>query len=117
MSNEKIFYINLGIENENRFDIERFMEFTDNYDVLTSSILNDLQSIKVGGRYTVEGDDARPDNVSFKIYGDVQYWWIIMLYNSLTDVSQIKNAMELIFPDQDALEEFYFSLQSKQGKS
>lgn len=114
MSNDKLFFINLDVKNINRFDIERFMEYTDNYDVLTSSILNDVQSIQSGGRYTVQGDDARPDNISFKIYGNVQYWWIIMLYNSMTDINQIVNGMEIQFPALDSLEEFYFALQSKQ---
>lgn len=112
--NDKLFFINLDIEPENRFDIERFMEFTDNYDVLTSSLLNDINTLPNGGVYTVQGEDGRPDNISYKVYGDVQYWWIIMMYNSLTDISQIITGMDLYYPSLADLEAYYFSLKSKQ---
>jgi len=38
------------------------------------------------GYYRVNSNDIwRPDLISYKIYGDVKYWWILLLYNGIDD--------------------------------
>lgn len=50
---------------------------------------NSLQNFKVNYRpsyYRVsDGDTYRPDLISYKMYGTVKYWWIIMFINKIDD--------------------------------
>lgn len=38
-------------------------------------------------RYTVKQEDIqRPEMISYKLYGTMDYWWILMRYNQIFDV-------------------------------
>ena len=115
MSNQSLFFLNLDRDYSERYELERFMEYTDNYDILTSAILLELRNISPSGRFVVNGQDARPDLVSFEIYGDVQYWWIILLYNEISEIGELITGMELKYPSQSDLEQYYFTLKSRQA--
>lgn len=117
MSNEKMFFLNLNRDFKERYELERYMEYTDNYDILTSAFLLELKNISPSGRYVVNGQDSRPDLVSYEIYKDVQYWWIILLYNELSSISELVTGLELKYPSQSDLEQYYFSLKSRQATS
>ena len=117
MSNETLFFINLDDNSNDRYEMSKFMEYTDNYDILTSAFLLELRDISPSGRFVVSGQDSRPDLVSYEIYGDVQYWWIIMLYNEISTISEIITGMEIRYPSQSDLEQYYFSLKSRQATS
>jgi hypothetical protein len=76
------------------------------------SIREDLfNNITVFDRYIIEGDD-RPDNVAFKLYGDSNLDWIILLSNNIIDVysewplSQI-NFEEYLLEKYGSFEELY----------
>ena len=34
----------------------------------------------------VEEDIMRPDLISYKIYGTIKFWWLIMMFNNIHDV-------------------------------
>lgn len=112
----KEFFINLQEDFSERYAIAKFMEYSDdNFDVLTSNVLNTLKELKTSGEYTVQGWDKRPDMIAYEIYGDVQYWWIITLYNSIQTIDDIKHGMVIKYPSIQDLEDMYFSLKIKQG--
>jgi len=111
----ELFFLNLDREFLERFELERFLNFdVDNYDPLNSAILNELTDLKKSGRFIVQGETSRPDNISHKVYGDVQYWWVIMFYNNITDVNDIVTGLELNYPSLTDLEQYYFKLKSRQ---
>lgn len=114
-----LFHINLLKKSEERYDLSKFMEFIEgeSYDPLTSAFFLEVQNIRLGGIYTIRGEDSRPDLLSYKLYEDTQYWWVIMLYNSFSDISEIRNGEEIRFPAIDDLENFYFSLNLDQKLS
>ena len=113
----KLFYINLKKSVSERFDIGRFMLWCgDNYDPLTSNVLREIKDLKLGGFYTVQGQDGRPDLLADVIYGDTQYWWILMQYNAFLEISDITNGLEVRYPSVGALEDLYFSLKLRQKK-
>lgn len=116
MSENSMFYINLDRDFNTRYDLGKFLHFNiDNYDPLTSSILHEIKSLKLGGKYVVRGEDGRPDLLSYRIYNkNVDYWWIIMAYNGFTKMEHIVNGDEILYPQYQALEAFYFSLNIKQ---
>lgn len=109
------FYINLDNGYETRFDMGKFLEFSnDNYDPLTSNIIENIQSIPQGGLFKVKSEEHRPDQISYRIYDDTQYWWVIMLYNGILDVNDITIGTILKYPDQDELDSYYFTLKQAQ---
>lgn len=110
-----LFYINLDTSSPERYDLGKFLNFeNDGFDPLTSSFLLEIENLKVGGLYTIQGEDGRPDWLSYNIYGDVQYWWIIMLYNSYTSIGDIVNGGEIRYPSISTIEDFYFNLNLEQ---
>ena len=111
----KNFFINLdNLKNTSRFSISKFLEFTDNFDPINSNFLLELSKLKSGGNYTVKGEDARPDLISNEIYGSTEYWWIIMYYNGLVRVDDLKNGSVLAFPKIDDLDELYLTLKARE---
>lgn len=115
MSNDKIFFLNLDLETEQRFDPARFMEFTDSFDPLTSSLWNEVDTLTFQGYFIVQGEEFRPDTISYKLYGNTQYWWILMLYNAILSIDKIKSGVSLRYPTIASLEDFYFRLKSRQS--
>lgn len=84
------------------------------YDPITSALLMELRTIESGGQLTINGQESRPDLVARDIYGDTQYWWIIMAYNSLITVDSLVNGLQIQYPRVDLLEDFYFNLKQRQ---
>ncbi len=108
------FFINLEKDTEKRYDLSKFLEFSDNYDPLTSSFTNNLISLPAGGEYTLQGEDSRPDLLSYHVYGDTQYWWVLLMYNSVIDYSELKTGTKIKYPNITDLESLYFSLKSQE---
>ena len=111
-------FINFDLEPNKRFDLAQFLNYDeDSYEPLNSSILNTLRDLPSGGLYTVRGEEGRPDLISFRLYEDTQYWWIILLYNGKVSVNDIIHSEQIEYPKLSALEDFYFSLKTKQAAS
>ena len=53
-------------------------------------------------------DMQRPDYLSFRVYGESQYWWILCKVNMIDDVwNDMFVGMDIIVPNQKDLMEFY----------
>ena len=103
-----MFYIDNEIQVETRFDPMKFMNFNgDNIDSLDSYLVTNIHKLASVGTFTVTNEEQRPDLVSYKIYNDTQYWWILMLYNKILDISEFKAGMELVYPDKANFETLY----------
>jgi len=111
------FFINPTLQPPKRFDMALFMENTDNLDPLTSEFLRLMPALESSGRYTVLDEDSRPDLLSYRIYGDTQYWWILLLYNQIIDVESLVTGTILLYPSISDLESLYFSLSAKERAS
>lgn len=114
MSNDKQFYIDLDKVVVERFDMGRFMEFTDNSDPLTSAFLDAIPDLPQGGSYEVTTEEGRPELLAFNIYGDTQYWWVLLAYNRKRDYRDFHTGDTIVFPTADAVENAYFTLLSQQ---
>ena len=112
----KNFFINLERDTEKRFDLSKFINYDNGYDPLTSDIISKLPSLKASANYRITDDEFRPDRTSLKVFGDFQYWWLIMIYNSITDVEDYKRGMIIQIPSIDGLENYFFSLSTKQTR-
>lgn len=110
------FFIDLQNDYTERFAMGKFMEFIDdNFDPLTSYMLNTLRELKPKGKLKIEGTSCRPDSISYQVYGDVQYWWILMSYNGWLSVDDIINGNDFSYPDITDLDDLYFTLKLRQG--
>lgn len=47
--------------------------------------------------------EYRPDLVAWDVYGNSQYWWMIMEANGLADLSQLRTGMTLRIPPYDGV--------------
>lgn len=74
------------------------------YDYLYNSLSRFTMSYPVSYYQIVEADVMRPDIISYKVYGVVDYWWIILYVNDiespLTDMTsgtiiQIPNVLDI----------------------
>ena len=106
-----MFYIDLDREYPTRYGFEKFCSLeNDTYDILTSYFIDRMKDLPMVGIYKVSGEERRPDLVSYEIYEDTQYWWILMNYNNLIFVDDISEGTEIGYPSIDDLEDIYFSL-------
>lgn len=111
---DKIFFLNTETEKVSRYDLSKFMRYTDNFDPLTSKFFEDIKKLPIGGQYRVSGNEFRPDRLSMEIYNSFQYWWIIMLFNDLLEVQSVQAGTIIYYPEQEELEDLYFNLKSQE---
>lgn len=103
-----------------RYDISNFIrrtESTSYFDIVDSTFLNDLKSLKGMETYTVKFEANRPDLLSEAIYGSgiTQLWWIVMTVNGLRLPTEIKTNMTVQYPTLDQLESLYFKLSARKS--
>ena len=108
------FFINSKVSSSERFDMSKFMEFTDNFDPLTSNFFRELSKLKTRGTTHVMGEESRADQLSYRIYKDTQYWWIILLFNNIKDPDNLDSGQEIVYPALLEVENILFSLKAKQ---
>jgi hypothetical protein len=98
-----------------RFDLARFVQFREGAcDIQNSVILERLPGLPTVGNYTVTEDAGRPDMVSSAIYGDTQYWWLILYYNSLVLLTDLSPGKVLRFFSLSDLSDLVFELSQDQ---
>ena len=107
-----MFYINLDYESKERYDMGKFMNYDVGYDMLDSYFMSKIKSLRVHGQYAVQSEENRPDVLSYKIYGDTQYWWILLMYNSLLEPDELVAGLVIQYPYLGAIEDLYFELKS-----
>jgi hypothetical protein len=109
-----MFFIDTTVTSKTRFDRRKLVNFTTNvgYDILDSYFVNQLVDLPIAGQYQVFGDESRPDLISYNIYGHVQYWWILMIYNEVWDELEITAGTKWNYPSLADLEDLFFSLRA-----
>lgn len=107
------FFIDTALESPTRFDLAKFMRFENgNFDPLTSRFFVDVKRLSLEGFFVISGEEARPDSISFKVYGDDQYWWVIMIYNDIFNVEQLRSGTSITYPSLQDIEDVFFSMRS-----
>ena len=78
------YYINSDIYSADRYDLSKFLEYDNNsYETINSYFLSEINKLPIAGTFICS--DERPDTLSYKIYGDTQFWWILLSYNGIYD--------------------------------
>lgn len=110
-----MFYINLDIDREKRFDMSKFLSFEESvYSLHDSYLLREIPKLKKRGEFTVTVQETRPWLISYEIYGDVQYWWALMIYNNIVDFTSIDTGDSIDYFTLDDLDALFYDLRRKQ---
>ena len=106
-----MFFINLSVKSDERFDLAKFLSFEDNrFDPLDSFFLREIPKLTSRGQYAVQNEVQRPDLVSFRFYNTTEYWWIIMTFNDLLSVTELTAGKVLDIPSEDDISRLFFRL-------
>lgn len=105
-----MYKLNYDLHPEKRFDMAKFMPFSEGFDVLDSTLIDQLYSMPSAGTYTIRLEPSRPDLLSYNLYGDTQYWWVLMMYNNLQTPDELVLGMDISYFSLGDLETIYFSL-------
>ena len=86
----------------NQLQVFELPDWIDEYglDPLLSPELNSAITILDAQSYKVDQSDAgRPELISFRVYGSVDYYKEVMVYNGITDIREIytKSAFLLLY--------------------
>ena len=57
----------------------------------------------------IRKEENRPDLLSYNIYSDTQYWWVLMWYNSLYKPEDLKVGLTINYPALSAIEQLYMN--------
>ena len=110
-----MFFMNNNIDTDTRYDTIKFINFNkDNIDPLNCFMLLNVSRLPEHGTYIVKNEQSRPDLLSYSIYNDTQYWWLLMLYNDITDIKNLKTGMTIRYFDLSQLEELYMKASLRQ---
>lgn len=103
-----MFYIQSGLETERKFDMIKFFDFDyDNIDSLNNYISLILPKLPVQGTYQITSEIGRPDLISYNIYQDTQYWWLLLLYNNILDINDLQTGATILYPSLSSIEYMY----------
>lgn len=108
-----MFFLDTTYKSDERYDFAKFMKREYNiYDSLTSKFLFEISNLTPNGEYIVIGEEYRPDLLSYRIYGDTMYWWILLDYNNIILVDNLTSGTTVKYPSVADIESVYFSLKS-----
>ncbi|MBQ3421903.1 MAG: hypothetical protein IJH34_09590 [Romboutsia sp.] len=98
-----------------RFESSKFFPFSEagGYDMIRSYFARQLGYIPEVEEDYVGTNEKRVDLISYDSFGSTQYYWIIMMYNGITDINQLTPGQKLKIPSRDALEQLYFTVKSQ----
>ena len=69
--------------NRTKFYNEVLVDETPEIDVLYNNLSRFSPKYRVAHFKVSEVDLQRPDLISYKVYGTVKYWWLVMSYNGI----------------------------------
>lgn len=106
-----MYYIDNETQTTDKYDMAKFIEFADDgvFDCLNSYFLYQIPLLPLIGYYTIRTEENRPDLLSYTLYGDTQYWWIIMHYNNLLKPQDLKSGVIIKYPSLSSIEQLYLS--------
>ena len=117
-----MFFINDYIESEDRYGLQKFLEYTRStkteepiglFNTLNSVFLTELKELPL--QTYVTSKNEHPDLLAYKIYGDTQFSWILMVYNNCFDFTDgtFSTGSQIKYPAPEDLEKILFTLKSR----
>lgn len=105
-----MFYVRTDLNTSNKFDMINFLNFdVDNIDCHGSYMLENIRTLSQVGIMKITAEQYRPDMLSYNLYGITDYWWILMWYNSIVNISDLVSGVEIRYPSQVDIENLYIN--------
>ena len=112
-----LFYFNFDRETGKRYQVSRFMRFERGvYDFSTSYFLQEFMKLSPEGAYTILSVPQRPDVYSRDIYGNTDYWFLLLYYNNVTFLNELELGTSLTYPSISDMENIFFSLKLRSSQ-
>ena len=110
------FYYNY-VETPVRYESSKFFPFSEvgGYDIIRSYFAQQLGYIPEFGDMKIVSEEGRVDLCAVDTLGSTQYFWLLMMYNGITDINQLSTGTILKIPDKNKIEELYFRVKSIGG--
>ena len=110
-----MFYISDILDSEDRYGLSKILEYNEkgDFNTLTSVFIQELRELPFQSYVTSKGE--RPDLVAYKIYGDTQFAWILMIYNNCYDFTDgtFSEGSQIKYPSLADLEKLIFTLKAR----
>lgn len=110
-----MFFISDSVESKDRYGLGKLLEYNNPGDfcTLNSVFLTELRELPLQSYITAK--DERPDLLAYKIYGDTQFAWIIMIYNNCFDFTDgtFAAGSQVKYPSLEDLEKIIFTLKAR----
>lgn len=105
------------VETPVRYESSKFFPFSEvgGFDIIRSYFAQQLGYIPEFGDMEIVTNEGRVDLCAVDTLGETQYFWILMMYNGIIDVNELKTGTMLKIPDKNKLEELYFRVKSIGG--
>ena len=110
-----MFFFDPDVTSEVWYNPRKFVPFLNGcYDLVQSFFVSELKKLAVSGKWQVQADERNPQLISYKLYGDTQYWWVLMIYNDIVlPFDELVPGKMLAYPSLSDLAELFFNLNSK----
>lgn len=101
-----------------RFDVSKFVPFCEmsGFDFLRSYFCSQLGYVPSYSDFEITTEEGRVDLIANSIYEGThnpsQYWWIILMYNGIYNIEDLKTGTKLKAPKLSDLEDIYFRVKS-----
>ncbi len=104
-----MYYINNDIVTTDGYDFCKFMELDEfgTFDSLNSYWLYAIPLLPLQGTYKITLEENKPDLLSYNLYGDTQYWWIILWYNYLAKPTDLTVGLQINYPSLNSIQQLY----------
>lgn len=111
-----MFFISDTIDSLDRYGLQKYIEYSKegDFNTLSSVFVTELKDLPMQ-TYTTSKDE-HPDLLAYKIYGDTQYSWILMIYNNCVDFTDgtFSAGSQIKYPAPEDLEKIIFTLKARQ---
>ena len=112
-----MYYINTSRDTVAQYDMSKFLPFTgDFYDLLYSDFAERLKKLDHDGKVILSAGDTSPALLSYRIYRDTQYWWVVMLYNDMVSMDDFFPGRVVLYVAPSKIHKIYFDLKSQESK-
>lgn len=111
-----MFFIDTASAFSSRMDLSRLVFFDaekESFDIVTSFFVDEVRNLPVLGIYLVSGEEFRWDLISFVLYKNVAYWWVLAIYNNVTNPDRLSAGTLVSYPSLNDIESLFFSLKGR----
>ena len=108
-------FVNTDKEYPTRLDLGKFVSLNNDIpSILTSWLISKIQQITDFYYFKVTKEVGFSDFVAYSAYKNHAYWWIVKVFNSILEDTEIVEGMVLRIPTESAINKLISELKTKE---